>query len=164
MRKVKKAICTKSGECGGCQFTAGDELVVCGGANGIHLATEDKNDCPIILLCYSYLGSDDDIHNTVHIPVECRDEYYDPAVDDNLPEFMFEEDIIAGTIKFRSSIDKKEPRSRRVQLLMKPSIYSELLKITTETNRSFNNVVESILDYALNGFVKDLITNKKDNK
>ena len=156
MKLGEKAICTKGGECGGIYFLPGDELTLCGSENGFHLATEDKNGYPVILLCHTY--------GDVHIPVECGDEYYDPGTNDNLPEFQFESDIISGIAKFRSPIDKKETRSRRVQLLMKPSIYSRLKNIAEETNHSFNNVVESALNYALNGFVENLRINKKGTK
>lgn len=38
-----------------------------------------------------------------------------------------------------------EPRSRRVQLLMRPSLYSGLKYIATRRKQSINNLVENIL-------------------
>lgn len=152
MRKVQKAICTKSGKCGNIQFEVGDELVVCGGGNGFHLMTEEGG-FPVDVLCHTF--------GDCHIPVECKDEYYEPHADYNLPEFKFEDDMIAENASHRSLIDKKEPRSRRVQLLMKPSIYFKIKKIAKETEHSFNHIIECALDYALCGFVDELKKNKE---
>lgn len=43
----------------------------------------------------------------------------------------------------RAAMDNAEPRSRRVQLLMKPSIYAALLEIASANRQSINNLIET---------------------
>lgn len=51
----------------------------------------------------------------------------------------------------RAAMDSSEPRSRRVQLLMKPSIYNALLDIASTNAQSVNNLIET----ALQQFIED---------
>lgn len=44
--------------------------------------------------------------------------------------------------KTRAPMDNAEPRSRRVQLLMKPSIYEALQEIASVNAKSINNLME----------------------
>ena len=51
----------------------------------------------------------------------------------------------------REKCDGAEPRSRRVQLLVKPSIFEKLQSIATETNVSINQIAErAFLSYIEN--------------
>ena len=51
--------------------------------------------------------------------------------------------------KYVAAVDPyNEPRSRRVQLLMRPSLYSGLKYLSTKRKQSINNLIEGILlDY-----------------
>lgn len=43
-------------------------------------------------------------------------------------------------------IDYEKPRSRRLQLLIRPELYERILAEAQKENRSFNNKVEAILE------------------
>lgn len=50
--------------------------------------------------------------------------------------------------EFKASADRYEPRSRRVQLLMRPSIYAGIQYIAKRNRQSTNNLIETVLaDY-----------------
>ncbi|MDD2956491.1 MAG: hypothetical protein PHD67_09295 [Oscillospiraceae bacterium] len=46
---------------------------------------------------------------------------------------------------FRAAEDHADPRSRRVQLLMKPGLHSELKAIAHATGQSLNHLIETVL-------------------
>lgn len=46
---------------------------------------------------------------------------------------------------FRADVDRAAPRTRRVQLLMKPGLHSELKAIAYTTGQSLNHLIESVL-------------------
>ena len=57
----------------------------------------------------------------------------------------------------REKSDSAEPRSRRVQLLLKPSIYDRLQEIAREENVSVNQIAErAFLSYAENHKSEDV--------
>lgn len=47
--------------------------------------------------------------------------------------------------EYKATADFYEPRSRRVQLLMRPSIYSGIQRIAKRNHQSTNNLIETVL-------------------
>lgn len=53
---------------------------------------------------------------------------------------------------FRAIKDHSEPRSRRVQLLLRPSLHAAALELATAKQQSINNFIEeALLAYVENG-------------
>lgn len=53
--------------------------------------------------------------------------------------------ISTAPAMYRAKMDTDNPRTKRVQLLFRPNVYSELLAIAHEQGRSLNNLIEEIL-------------------
>ena len=60
-------------------------------------------------------------------------------------------------VKYVSEPDKKETRSRRVQLLVKPSIYNGIREIAYRKRQSVNNLMEAIFS----GYLEDHESKRK---
>jgi len=53
--------------------------------------------------------------------------------------------ITRQVTEYKAAADYYEPRSRRVQLLMRPSIYTGIQHIAQKRKQSANNLIETVL-------------------
>lgn len=61
------------------------------------------------------------------------------------PEKATETATAGQKARYSADIDRYEPRSRRVQLLMRPSIYTGIQHIADQQHISMNHLIENIL-------------------
>ena len=62
------------------------------------------------------------------------------------PALTQDQDELNITLKFKKALNQVETRSRRVQVLMKPSLHQKLKILAAENSTSMNDLIHQLLE------------------